>query len=58
MAAALLSALRGLHEDYVFDSQEDSARGAEYLVEALLMGLLRQPEPDIALPDPRIAEES
>lgn len=43
MAAALLSALRGLHEDYFFDSQEDFAQGAEVLMTALLMGLLREP---------------
>ena len=43
LGAALFSAVRGLDEDYVFDSQEDFAAGAEYLVQALLVGLLREP---------------
>jgi AcrR family transcriptional regulator len=43
MGAALFSAVRGLDEDYVFDSQEDFAQGAEYLIRALLVGLLREP---------------
>jgi len=51
MAAALLSAFRGLHEDYFFDSQEDFAQGAEILAKALLLGLLREP------PDAEIAVE-
>ncbi len=56
MAAAMLSALRGLHEDYFFDSQEDFAYGAEYLVLALLNGLLAEPTPGAALADPRTEE--
>ena len=40
LAAALLSALRGLEEDYVFDDQESLANGAECLAETLLHGLL------------------
>jgi AcrR family transcriptional regulator len=41
LAAALLSALRGLDEDFVFDNEEDFAVGAEVLIQTLLTGLLR-----------------
>lgn len=43
MGTALFSAVRGLDEDYVFDSQEDFVAGAEYLIQAILVGLLREP---------------
>jgi AcrR family transcriptional regulator len=43
LGAALQSALRGLYEDYVFDSQEATAQGAELLVRTLLSGMLREP---------------
>jgi AcrR family transcriptional regulator len=47
MGAALQSALRGLYEDYVFDSQEGSARGAELLMHTLLLGLMLEPDPSL-----------
>ncbi len=52
MGAALFSAVRGLDEDYVFDSLEDFADGAEYLIQALLVGLLREPGQHIITSDP------
>jgi len=45
LGAALLSALRGLYEDYVFDSEDERGEGAELLIRALLQGLLREPDP-------------
>ena len=47
LGAALLSALRGLYEDYVFDSADGSAAGADLLVRALLQGLLIEPDPTL-----------
>jgi AcrR family transcriptional regulator len=44
LGSALLSALRGLYEDYVFDSTESSGEGAELLVRTLLRGMLREPD--------------
>ncbi len=43
MGAALLSALRGLYEDYVFDSREDGAQGTDLLIRTVLAGMLRDP---------------
>ncbi len=45
LSAALLSALRGLHEDYVFDSKEELEGAGSYLVEILLQGLLEPAAP-------------
>jgi AcrR family transcriptional regulator len=55
MGAALLSALRGLYEDYVFDSEDESAAGADLLIRTLLVGLLREPHPAL-LSSPELPE--
>jgi AcrR family transcriptional regulator len=47
LSGALLSALRGMYEDYVFDSHEDGAEGAELLVRTVLLGLMRDPDPTL-----------